>query len=61
MYNASINQAVGHPQLLDYTATKGAIVAFMRALSNQIVGETGIRVNGPSPPLHSPSLPRPIF
>lgn len=40
------------PQLLDYTATKGAIVGFSRALSNQIVGEKGIRVNcvcpGPS-------------
>jgi NAD(P)-dependent dehydrogenase (short-subunit alcohol dehydrogenase family) len=38
---------VGHPELLDYTATKGAMVALMRALSNQIVGEKGIRVNGP--------------
>jgi NAD(P)-dependent dehydrogenase (short-subunit alcohol dehydrogenase family) len=30
--------------LLDYTATKGAIVAFTRGLSNQIVQEKGIRV-----------------
>lgn len=29
--------------LLDYTSTKGAIVAFTRGLSNQLVGE-GIRV-----------------
>ena len=28
-------------QLLDYTATKGAIVAFSRALSNQIVKGEG--------------------
>jgi NAD(P)-dependent dehydrogenase (short-subunit alcohol dehydrogenase family) len=45
VFNASINMAVGHPELLDYTATKGAMVAYMRALSNQIVGEKGIRVN----------------
>ncbi|WVQ84108.1 hypothetical protein IAT38_006253 [Cryptococcus sp. DSM 104549] len=43
--NASINPFVGHPKLLDYTATKGAIVGFSRALSNQIVQERGIRVN----------------
>jgi NAD(P)-dependent dehydrogenase (short-subunit alcohol dehydrogenase family) len=43
--NASINPFVGHPKLLDYTSTKGAIVAFTRALSNQIVKDKGIRVN----------------
>lgn len=43
--NASINPFVGHPGLLDYTSTKGAIVAFTRALSNQIVKTKGIRVN----------------
>ena len=42
-FNASINMAVGHPELIDYTATKGAMVGFMRALSNQIVGEKNIR------------------
>ncbi|TYJ54288.1 hypothetical protein B9479_005047 [Cryptococcus floricola] len=31
--------------LLDYSSTKGAIVGFSRALSNQIVKERGIRVN----------------
>jgi NAD(P)-dependent dehydrogenase (short-subunit alcohol dehydrogenase family) len=31
-------------QLLDYTSTKGAIIGFTRALSNQIVKERGIRV-----------------
>ena len=45
-FDASINPSVGHPKLIDYTATKGAIVGFARALSNQIVGEKGIRVNG---------------
>ncbi|KZP25323.1 NAD(P)-binding protein [Athelia psychrophila] len=40
-----INFAVGHPELLDYIATKGAMIAFCRGLSNQIVGEKGIRCN----------------
>jgi NAD(P)-dependent dehydrogenase (short-subunit alcohol dehydrogenase family) len=31
---------------VDYTSTKGAIVSFTRALSNQIVGKKHIRVNG---------------
>lgn len=44
--NASVNPFVGHPKLIDYTATKGAMVAFARALSNSVVGEKGIRVNG---------------
>ncbi|KAF7587515.1 hypothetical protein BBP40_007160 [Aspergillus hancockii] len=35
----SINAYVGRPDLLDYTATKGAIVAFTRGLSNQQVGK----------------------
>lgn len=46
VFDASVNPSVGHPELIDYTATKGAIVGFARALSNQIVGEKGIRVNG---------------
>ncbi len=48
---ASVNPYVGRPDLLDYTSTKGAIVAFTRALSNQQIAN-GIRVNcvcpGPS-------------
>lgn len=56
-FNASINMAVGHPQLLDYTATKGAIIAFMRALSNQIVGDKGIRCNAVAPgPIWTPLM-----
>jgi NAD(P)-dependent dehydrogenase (short-subunit alcohol dehydrogenase family) len=58
VYNASINMAVGHPELLDYTATKGAMIAFMRGLSNQIVGEKGIRVNAVAPgPIWTPLIP----
>ncbi|PCH33883.1 NAD(P)-binding protein [Wolfiporia cocos MD-104 SS10] len=48
-FNASINMAIGHPELIDYTATKGAIIAFMRALSNQVVGDKGIRCNAVAP------------
>ena len=56
-FNASINPAVGHPELLDYTATKGAIIAFMRALSNQVVGAKGIRCNAVAPgPVWTPLM-----
>lgn len=41
---ASVNHYIGRPDLLDYTATKGAVVAFTRGLSNQQV-KNGIRVN----------------
>ncbi|KAL4920259.1 hypothetical protein BDW62DRAFT_177029 [Aspergillus aurantiobrunneus] len=41
---ASVNPYIGRPDLLDYTATKGAIVAFTRGLSNQQCSK-GIRVN----------------
>jgi len=58
VFNASINPQVGHPQLVDYTATKGAIIGMARALSNQIVGEKGIRVNAVAPgPIWSPLIP----
>jgi len=58
VFNASINPFVGHPELLDYTATKGAMVGFARALSNQIVGEKGIRVNVVCPgPIWTPLIP----
>lgn len=56
--NASINHYVGHPKLLDYSATKGAMVAFTRALSNQIVGKRSIRVNAVAPgPIVAPLPP----
>lgn len=38
----------GSAKLLDYSATKGAIVAFTRSLS-QALAEKGIRVNGVAP------------
>jgi len=57
-FNASINMAVGHPELIDYTATKGAMVGFMRALSNQILGDKGIRCNAVAPgPIWTPLIP----
>ena len=47
----------GNPALLDYTATKGAIVAFTRGLSNMLVKD-GIRVNGVAPgPIWTPLIP----
>ncbi|KAI8629456.1 short chain dehydrogenase [Xylariaceae sp. FL1651] len=55
--NASINAYVGRPDLLDYTATKGAIVSFTRGLSNQFVSK-GIRVNAIAPgPVWTPLIP----
>ncbi|XP_031272022.1 NADPH-dependent aldehyde reductase 1, chloroplastic-like [Pistacia vera] len=47
----------GNPQLLDYTATKGAITAFTRGLALQLVNR-GIRVNGVAPgPIWTPLIP----
>jgi len=58
IFTASINPQVGHPKLVDYTATKGAIIAFVRALNNQIVGSKGIRVNAVAPgPIWTPLIP----
>ena len=55
--NASINAYVGRPDLLDYTSTKGAIVAFTRGLSNQQISK-GIRVNAVCPgPVWTPLVP----
>jgi len=54
---ASVNPYVGRPDLLDYTSTKGAIVAFTRGLSNQQI-ENGIRVNAVCPgPIWTPLIP----
>ncbi|PON76379.1 Short-chain dehydrogenase/reductase [Parasponia andersonii] len=47
----------GSPELLDYAATKGAIVAFTRGLALQLVNR-GIRVNGVAPgPIWTPLIP----
>ncbi|KAJ5620603.1 hypothetical protein N7510_004587 [Penicillium lagena] len=54
---ASINAYIGRPDLLDYTATKGALVAFTRGLSNQQI-KNGIRVNAVCPgPVWTPLIP----
>ena len=54
---ASINAYIGRPDLLDYTSSKGAIVAFTRGLSNQQL-EKGIRVNCVCPgPVWTPLIP----
>jgi NAD(P)-dependent dehydrogenase (short-subunit alcohol dehydrogenase family) len=53
----SVTSYKGSPQLLDYSATKGAITAFTRSLSQSLV-EKGIRVNGVAPgPIWTPLIP----
>jgi NAD(P)-dependent dehydrogenase (short-subunit alcohol dehydrogenase family) len=53
----SVTAYKGSPQLLDYSATKGAIVAFTRSLG-QALAEKGIRVNGVAPgPIWTPLIP----
>jgi NAD(P)-dependent dehydrogenase (short-subunit alcohol dehydrogenase family) len=53
----SVTAYKGSPQLLDYSATKGAIVAFTRSLALSLV-EKGIRVNGVAPgPIWTPLIP----
>jgi NAD(P)-dependent dehydrogenase (short-subunit alcohol dehydrogenase family) len=53
----SVTAYKGSPELLDYSATKGAIVAFTRSLSQSLV-EKGIRVNGVAPgPIWTPLIP----
>ncbi|WP_100406091.1 SDR family oxidoreductase [Bacillus solitudinis] len=54
---ASIVAYKGQPVLMDYAATKGAIVALTRSLSENIVSK-GIRVNGVAPgPIWTPLIP----
>lgn len=54
---ASINAYKGNQSLMDYSATKGAIVSFTRSLS-QSLAEKGIRVNGVAPgPVWTPLIP----
>ncbi|KAI3332630.1 NAD(P)-binding protein [Ustulina deusta] len=42
--SASVDSYIGVPSRLDYTTSKGAIIAFTRGLSNELV-KKGIRVN----------------
>lgn len=54
---ASVTAYKGSPQLLDYSATKGAVVAFTRSLSQALV-ERDIRVNAVAPgPIWTPLIP----
>jgi NAD(P)-dependent dehydrogenase (short-subunit alcohol dehydrogenase family) len=53
----SVTMYQGSKLLLDYSATKGAITAFTRSLSENLVGE-GIRVNAVAPgPIWTPLNP----
>jgi NAD(P)-dependent dehydrogenase (short-subunit alcohol dehydrogenase family) len=53
----SVTAYQGSPQLLDYSSTKGAIVAFTRSLSMNLA-EKGIRVNAVAPgPIWTPLIP----
>ena len=53
----SITAFKGHKTLLDYSATKGAIVAFTRSLAEALM-EKGIRVNAVAPgPIWTPLIP----
>jgi len=53
----SVTMYEGSKELLDYSATKGAITAFSRSLSENLIGE-GIRVNAVAPgPIWTPLNP----
>jgi NAD(P)-dependent dehydrogenase (short-subunit alcohol dehydrogenase family) len=53
----SVVAYAGNPQLIDYAATKGAIVAFTRSLALN-VAKQGIRVNAVAPgPIWTPLIP----
>jgi NAD(P)-dependent dehydrogenase (short-subunit alcohol dehydrogenase family) len=53
----SVTAMEGNPQLLDYSATKGAIHTFTKALA-QSLGDRGIRVNCVAPgPVWTPLIP----
>ncbi len=53
----SVTAYRGSPKLVDYSATKGAIVSFTRSLSGMLA-EDGIRVNAVAPgPIWTPLIP----
>lgn len=54
---ASITAYEGNEQLIDYSATKGAVVSFTRSLAKSLAGKR-IRVNGVAPgPIWTPLIP----
>ncbi len=54
---SSVTAYAGSPHLIDYSATKGAIVAFTRSLALSLA-DSGIRVNGVAPgPIWTPLIP----
>ncbi|WP_421696068.1 SDR family oxidoreductase [Aestuariivirga sp.] len=54
---ASVTAYRGQSQLIDYSATKGAIVSFTRTMS-QVLAPRGIRVNAVAPgPIWTPLIP----
>lgn len=56
---ASVTAYKGNETLIDYSMTKGAIIAFTRALSTALAkGKTGIRINAVAPgPIWTPLIP----
>lgn len=57
--SSSITAYKGSPELLDYSATKGAIISFTRSLSqNKEITDKKIRVNAVAPgPIWTPLIP----
>lgn len=54
---ASVNAFKGNDKLVDYTATRGAVLAFSRSIANQLI-DRGIRVNTVAPgPIWTPFIP----